>query len=100
MPRQPPRHRAPRAAATRQHLTRPSAARRGYDRRWRKLRRMVLAATPICETEGCERAATDVHHIRRLAAGGDDTLDNLQALCHVCHSKVTGRMKGKERGAP
>ena len=96
MPRQPKRHRAPRAAATKQHLTRPSSARRGYDRRWRKLRRMVLAAHPICQADGCEHAATDVHHIKRRAAGGDDTDDNLQALCHGCHSRITGKEKGEK----
>ena len=55
---------------------------------------MVLRASPICQAKGCEHAATDVHHITPLASGGDDTLENLQALCHGCHSKVTGRMKG------
>jgi 5-methylcytosine-specific restriction protein A len=71
---------------------RPSAAARGYDRRWQRLRRMYLRAHPICEDEeGCDQAATEVHHRIARAAGGTDEWDNLQALCHSHHSKKTIR---------
>jgi 5-methylcytosine-specific restriction protein A len=33
--------------------------------------------------------ATDVDHIRRKADGGTDELENLQALCRVCHEAKT-----------
>jgi len=40
MPRQIPYHRPQRWRAAREADQRPSAARRGYDRRWRRLRKM------------------------------------------------------------
>lgn len=71
---------------------RPSAARRGYDARWRRLRLMFLRAHPlceICEEAGLVVAATDVHHKLAKRDGGKDEWDNLQALCHSCHSRIT-----------
>ncbi len=67
---------------------RPSAARRGYDARWRRLRRVVLSRQPVCP---CGSAATEVDHIVPKDAGGDDSFDNLQALCKSCHSSKTLR---------
>lgn len=73
-----------------------SASARGYDRRWRKIRLMYLRAHPLCEdiyglhTNG-PVAASDVDHIVPKRDGGTDDEENLQGLCHVCHSKKTGR---------
>lgn len=76
--------------------SRPSAARRGYGRRWRQLRRMVLARHPLCADPFGDHAATrqvvaatDVHHIIARRDGGRDLARNLQSLCHSCHSRVT-----------
>lgn len=65
---------------------------RGYDRHWQQLRRLVLSRQPLCVE--CERAgrvvtATEVDHIVPLAAGGTDATENLQPLCHSCHSRKT-----------
>ena len=71
-----------------------SPSRRGYDRRWQRLRRMVLAQQPfcvVCQRAGRVVAATDVDHIVPLSAGGTSAADNLQPLCHSCHSKKTAR---------
>lgn len=72
------------------------SSQRGYGSRWRRLRKMVLNANPICaDPWGVHRKtgevvpATDVDHIVPRSAGGTDELDNLQALCHQCHSKKT-----------
>ena len=73
---------------------RPSAALRGYDRRWRRLRRMVLAREPLCRVcgeKGMLTPATQVDHIVPLADGGDNAFENLQSLCATCHSQKTGR---------
>jgi len=70
--------------------TRPSAAKRGYGRNWRRLRRLILAEEPLCRD--CGGAATEVDHI-----DGDGTnmaRENLQALCHACHSRKTTRENG------
>ncbi len=55
---------------------RPSSKKRGGDRRWRKLRRQ-----PICEMEGCQAYAVDVHYLIAKSEGGLDSFENLQALC-------------------
>lgn len=73
---------------------RPSAARRGYGARWRRVRAMFLAAHPICcDPFGLhsERvvAATDVDHVVPRRRGGADVEDNFQSLCHGCHSHKT-----------
>lgn len=71
---------------------RPSAAKRGYDAAWRRLRLVKLAMNPLCEE--CQVhdrvvAASEVDHIRPLADGGLDELDNLRSLCKSCHSRKT-----------
>jgi len=72
---------------------RPSAAARGYDATWRRLRAWYLAQHPLCVE--CERAgrvvaAQEVDHVTPISAGGA-RLDpeNLQALCTPCHSRKT-----------
>jgi len=52
---------------------------------WRKLRRMKLNQTPLCER--CEGVATEVHH--RDSNPDNNLMDNLEALCKSCHSRHT-----------
>lgn len=68
-------------------VQRGSAHARGYDRRWQKLRLMVLRAQPACVV--CGAPATDVDHIIAKRAGGKDSLENLQPLCGACHRRKT-----------
>jgi 5-methylcytosine-specific restriction enzyme A len=91
-------HKAQRTQVTDQR--RGSAAGRGYDRRWRKLRLMYLRTHPLCvscQADGITTQATEVDHIRRRRAGGGDEWDNLQALCKPCHSRKTA---AEGRGDP
>ena len=64
--------------------------------RWRRLRRAVLMAHPICECDVCRQtgrvlSARVVHHKR--PHGGDAALffdeTNLQALAKACHDRLT-----------
>jgi 5-methylcytosine-specific restriction enzyme A len=56
-------------------------------KRWRNTRRAYLHDHPLCQ---CGKIATDVHHITDIADGGDPWHpNNLQALCHPCHSQTT-----------
>ena len=78
---------------------RPSAARRGYGRDWRRLRAMYLRRNPLCEDPfgihgGAVVAAYEVDHIVPLSRGGGNDWDNLQALCKSCHSRKTARESG------
>jgi 5-methylcytosine-specific restriction endonuclease McrA len=77
----------------------PQAAQRAEDARfyagspWRKLRKLKLDHDPLCER--CEKAgvtevAVHVHHIRARKQFPELAmdLDNLEALCHSCHSRL------------
>lgn len=71
---------------------RGTAAQRGYDARWQRVRAMFLQVHPLCEdcaSQGRVTPATDVHHMVAKRDGGEDIEDNLLALCHACHSKRT-----------
>jgi len=68
-----------------------------YDRRWQRLRRLVLNREPLCREclkHGRLTPATEVDHIISLSKGGDNSLDNLQPLCHACHSRKTASEDG------
>lgn len=71
---------------------RGSAAERGYDSRWRKVRAIKMATTPLCERcekQGRTRAGDMVHHIQPLNEGGARLdMDNLQTLCNPCHAAI------------
>lgn len=86
---------------------RPSAARRGYDRAWRRVRAAFLKRHPVCSgtaagTDGrpsvsCGRPATEVDHVVPIADGGERlSWSNLQPLCKGCHSRKTA---AENRGA-
>lgn len=103
MPNRPPTHR-PIPTRPRTREDRPSAAARGYTRRWREYRLSYLRAHPLCQAEGCNQPATDVDHVQPIT-GPDDPLfwdvGNHQGLCHACHSRKTGsedRGQGRARG--
>lgn len=73
---------------------RPSAAKRGYDHRWRKFRKEYLAAHPLCVTcleEGRATPATVVDHIEPHK--GDMAkfwnMANMAAMCAPCHNSKT-----------
>lgn len=79
-------------AAHQRHRSEParpreSAARRGYDARWRRIRAMYLRHHPICVE--CRDVATEVDHITPIARGGTHAWDNLQPMCKPCHSRKT-----------
>ena len=79
---------------------RPSPSKRGYGRRWRRLRSMYLSQQPLCEdpfgVHGDEPpVATEVDHIVPRSAGGTDAWENLQALCKSCHSRKTASEDGR-----
>jgi 5-methylcytosine-specific restriction protein A len=64
-------------------------------KRWRILRRSVLADQGLCQTEGCRALAWHVDHVIPLRDGGAAwDRDNLQALCVGCHSRKTAHEIG------
>lgn len=80
-----------------------SAANRGYDAAWRKLRRAVLAQEPLCRycaEVGVTTLACHVDHIEPISERPDLRLDprNLQPLCEYHHNVVKAREE--QQGAP
>ena len=68
---------------------------RGYDAKWRKVRKLYLQQHPLCslcQQEGKLTPATVIDHI--LPHRGDTTLfwdkKNWQPLCKNCHDRKTG----------
>lgn len=83
--------------------SRGSAARRGYGRRWRKVRSLFLAEHPVCSDPfgihapvGEVAPATEVDHKVQVDQGGTDEEENLQALCKPCHSRKTATEHGRK----
>lgn len=71
---------------------RGTSAQRGYDARWRRIRRMVIAEEPLCrecKKNGIVKPATDVHHIDGNPM--NNRRENLEPLCHECHSRHTAK---------
>lgn len=59
---------------------------------WRKLRDLVLARDPICQEcykRGHIQPSTDADHVS--GDPSDNSMRNLQGLCHSCHSRKTRR---------
>lgn len=73
---------------------RDSPSKRGYDVHWKRLRKMKLTRDPVCETVDCGRPASEVDHVLPLAKGGENDWENLQSLCHPCHSRKTATEDG------
>ena len=80
---------------------RGTAAARGYNAGWRKLRRFKLNRDPICQDPfGIHGGvvvveAREVDHIIPKRKGGTNAIDNLQSLCSSCHSTKTAREDGR-----
>ena len=95
------------APAEREPEPRGTAHERGYGATWRKLRRMVLAESPLCVDpfkahKGQAVPASEVDHIVPLRRGGTNAFDNLQTLCRPCHQRKTAEetaeMKSRKEG--
>lgn len=91
-----------RCPAHRYRDRRPSAAKRGYDARWRATRARFLRWHPTCEYAGCVEPATEVHHVDGLGPKGPRGHDdgNLAALCSHHHKLVTSRQQPGGWAAP
>ena len=91
MPKSPQFHK--RLKTMKVHDPRPDSSKRGYDRKWRKVRGQYLAMNPLCcecLEAGKTEPAFDVDHIKPLLMGGERLdFNNLQSLCRRCHNKKT-----------
>jgi 5-methylcytosine-specific restriction protein A len=75
---------------------RESAAKRGYDRQWRRLRERILFQFPLCldcKERGELTLSYEVHHVVKISDAPHLRLDpnNLRALCRPCHTARSAR---------
>jgi len=72
---------------------RGSAAARGYDSAWQKLRKQILrrdkGLCQQCLKQGKLRPARMVDHVVPKFECGTDAEENLQAICKNCHDAKT-----------
>ena len=72
---------------------RPSAAKRGYGRPWRRASKEYLWRNPLCVE--CGNPAEVVDHKTAVEAGGEMWDEsNWQSLCKRCHDKKTAKQDG------
>lgn len=72
-----------------------------HNRRWGEVRKLKLQMNPICEI--CKKEmAEEIHHIKPVERYTNNLslmedmfyrLDNLQSLCHKCHSNIHKQMR-------
>jgi 5-methylcytosine-specific restriction endonuclease McrA len=67
-----------------------------WSKEWRDFRASILAVRRQCQAVGCRRQPTHVDHINTRKARPDLAFDsnNVQALCHSCHSAKTCAVDG------
>ncbi len=78
---------------------RPSAAARGYDPAWKRVRADFLKAHPFCCSPGCNKPSTEADHVLSVAERPDLRLSwsNLRPFCKPHHSQRTARDQGFAR---
>jgi 5-methylcytosine-specific restriction protein A len=102
MPVKPPTYRSPfTPPAPSADEVRGTAAERGYDSAWTKLRNAYIRDHPVCSFANdtdllhrCDVAACIVDHIRPISQHGV-RLDpaNLRPVCRPCHDALTANLK-------
>ena len=87
MPNTPPTHR-PKQPYVPPTPAKAMARKIRNSRRWRKVRKQVLAMRPICEY--CDRPGEQVHHVQPLHTHPELAFvdENLASVCTACHSKL------------
>jgi 5-methylcytosine-specific restriction endonuclease McrA len=56
---------------------------------------VLLRSSGMCEAPGCDRVGRDFDHVRPVATGGDNSLDNCQLLCRPCNA-AKGVQEGRD----
>lgn len=75
---------------------RGSAASRGYDARWRRIRAMVLAEESLCRECAKQGRIVPARHVDHIDGNVNNMRrENLQPLCASCHSRKTAKEDGR-----
>lgn len=71
-------------------------AHKRYGRNWKRIRDRYIRMHPLCEEcmkNNKATPATQVHHIKTIAAGGTNEFSNLESVCDACHNRIHNRLK-------
>lgn len=92
MPVRPDRHKPAEQIAERHQVPGPAWGQGRGGRPWRRKRDAVLTRD-LYTCQVCEQVSDEleVDHIRPKAQGGDDSMENLRAICVPCHKIKTSR---------
>ena len=67
---------------------------------WAKIRTRIMrrdcGLCQLCLRNGRVTQAKQVDHVRALLNGGNDDDENLQAICHSCHTEKTRADLGRK----
>lgn len=55
---------------------------------YRKKKKIINQRGQRCEACKRQTSELDLHHIQRLADGGENSNGNLQLVCKTCHKKI------------
>lgn len=72
---------------------RPTAAQRGYNAEWQRIRAQVKRQQPYCARCGT-KSTTEIHHRLPLSQGGTNDRANLIGLCTSCHHNIHQSING------
>jgi 5-methylcytosine-specific restriction protein A len=75
---------------------RPSYRQRGYSAAWDRIAAQVKREHPVCQVCGDEPTIA-ADHIVPKHRGGEDTIENAQAIGRRCHALKTGRESAAAR---
>jgi 5-methylcytosine-specific restriction protein A len=81
---------------------RPSRGQDHYRGDWPRTRDLVLKRDRYrCQVQGqgCDGRGVEADHIVSVAEGGDNSLENLRAICVPCHRRRTGQQGAREANA-
>lgn len=79
-------HRAMMKGAMQPRIPENPVIKRSVDKYGRVIKSIEVELKPICEAEGCENEAKQVHH-KHYDNIGKEQLEDLQALCKKCHAE-------------
>lgn len=82
--------------AKRYDRQRGTAAQRGYNARWRRIRALVLAEEPLCRECARQGKVVPARQVDHIDGNVENMVrENLQPLCDSCHSRKTVRENGR-----
>ena len=66
---------------------------------WKQARKAAKDRDAWRCTDCCKSAVLEVHHVKHVRNGGDDSLDNLTTLCRGCHIEKHRKPRTKAQTA-